>query len=325
MSTSPTIKKAAVLLSSLDQTSADAILVRLPEDQAAAIVRAIDEISDLSVLERDEIIGEFLSADPANATLPFPTAGDENYSPTAVDESCPLAFAAELSNAVLGTMLGEEHPQAAAILLAHLPPQRASLLLNSFTASARTNVLQRVADLTESQCELLPVIAAALRERVTTPQPEPIVQSRGLQAARAILAAAGNTADSLVGDLRFGDSSLAQSLQFSDRPTHEAAEPTFSFRDLEQLSDAALATVFGSCSSQSVLLSLAGATPAFTNRMLAKLAPHEAEAFQKRMHQLAPLRLRDVEEAQRTVVEIAESLMRSGEVSPPTRRFAAAA
>lgn len=320
MTPPPSILKAAVLLSSLDRASADSILVRLPEEHAAAVVRAIDQIAELPAAKRNEVIAEFLAQHEAPTILPF-----EEPEPASNGNSCPLAFSVELSDAVFGTLLGEEHPQAAAIVLAHLPPQRASSLLNCFPASVRSEVLKRVADLSEEQCDLLPEIAAALQQQTARPQPEPTPLSPGMQAARAIIAAAGDHADSLVGDLHYAEPTLAQQLQAERSQSSQPTDLALSFNGLEQLSDSALAMIFGRCDSESVLLALAGARTSFTNRMLAKLSTHEATAFQHRMHQLAPLRLSDVEEAQRTVVEAAESLMRAGKISPPSRRFAAAA
>lgn len=322
----PEILKAAVLLSSLDQAAADSLLIRLPAEQADAIVRASEAIADWSTEQREQVIAEFLGGsgglididiDEEPTILPFPEISES--------DTHVLAFADMISDAVLGTLLGEEHPQTAAVVLAHLPPQRASSLLSCFSATARADVLRRVAKLTDAECELLPEIADALRERASQPQPEAPPQSPGFLAAQAIVAAAGDSAEALVGELQYADASLAHRLRMQHLQAPDANEPSLTFHELQHLSNEALAKLFSRCQPEEVLLALAGAETTFTQRMLAQLSPAEAAAFETRMRRLAPLRLSDVEQAQNAILETAETLIKAGEIEPPSQPFAAAA
>jgi flagellar motor switch protein FliG len=101
---------------------------------------------------------------------------------------------------------------------------------------------------------------------------------------------------------------------------------TVSFEELSRLSNAELALVFRESDSKLTLLALAGATPAFVDRLLKQLPTREAKSLRRRMEQLGPLRLSDIAEAQATIAKVAAGLIAAGAIgSPQPEHFAVAA
>jgi flagellar motor switch protein FliG len=64
-----------------------------------------------------------------------------------------------------------------------------------------------------------------------------------------------------------------------------------------------LAELLSNTDSQVVLLALAGATPQFMKRFMNMLDRRDARALQNRLQQIGSIRLRDVDDAQRQIVE----------------------
>jgi hypothetical protein len=103
-------------------------------------------------------------------------------------------------------------------------------------------------------------------------------------------------------------------------------ELELAFDDLAQLDDPSLAEVLRSADPQVVLLALTGASPDLVGRIRRRLPSREAKALKRKLEQIGPVRLRDVEHAQQQLARLASRLAARGLIRPPgTRRFAVAA
>lgn len=80
------------------------------------------------------------------------------------------------------------------------------------------------------------------------------------------------------------------------------------FERILELPPESLAALLSNMDSETVLLSLAGATPQFMERFYRMLDRRDAKALDRRLKQIGPMQIRDIDEAQRRVVEGAESL-----------------
>ncbi len=99
------------------------------------------------------------------------------------------------------------------------------------------------------------------------------------------------------------DSAVAAELSEIDRSLIQ-----LEFERLLQLSASQLAEVLTLSDSRTVLLALAGASPAFMKRFYAMMPKHDARMLEGRISQIGPTRLRDIDEAQRQVAELAARL-----------------
>jgi flagellar motor switch protein FliG len=370
----PTLRKAAILVASLDTTSADALLEEMEPEEAARVRRAVLELGDVDPAEQQQIMNDFLRRPPhgapadASAVELDPSLAARLRAPRAEAEAphgaapaASFAFLQPLETAELARVLVREHPQTIAIVISHLPPARAADVLRRLPASRQSETLMRVARLGRLAPDVVQDIEQALRA-VLEDQPalEPVAP-RGVAAIAAILqAASGTERQTLLADLSRQDPALAQHFGHRfpspltpdaeardavpvipandalprpvDRPgTADPSAPTVRppallFADLEQLEDAALAHVLHHSSPATAILALAGASPPFVTRILGQLPAREATQLQRKMQQLGPLRLDDIERAQLRLADVAQQLIAQGTItSPPVARFAVAA
>jgi len=224
----------------------------------------------------------------------------------------PFAFMANLGARQIVSFLAEEHPQTIALVISHLPPQRAAGVLATLDGELQAEVLRRLADLDETDPEITREVERGLESKIIEQARSERRRAAGLSAVAGILEAAEpSTKRTLLASLARHDRPLAGKL----RPQSEA----FDFDDLERLDDAALARVFAAAETELTALALAGASPALVERLLAPLSPAERRQFTHSIENLGPLRLSDVAEAQQQIAELAQQLALEGELELPER------
>src|SRR5438477_9836622 len=73
---SPSLRKAAVLVSALDEPTADAILQQMSPEDAAKVRRALIELDEIPADEQQQVLADFLRQQGAPAP-PDASAGDD--------------------------------------------------------------------------------------------------------------------------------------------------------------------------------------------------------------------------------------------------------
>jgi flagellar motor switch protein FliG len=185
MTLPPSLRKAAVLVSVLDERSAEAILEAMRPDEAAKVRSALMELDDISASEQSSVLTEFMrqqgslaptaeSSDDVSLELDaaveaqagkIETASQRPSLTTASIEP-PLAFLADVPTSALADVLRREHPQTAAVVIAQLPPQRAAQVLEELPASLATDALERMAWIGDIAPEIVGDLARELRQQL---------------------------------------------------------------------------------------------------------------------------------------------------------------
>jgi flagellar motor switch protein FliG len=342
------IRRAAILVTELDHTMADALLAGLPEEQADLVRRAVLSLDDVDPRERDQVLSEFLQR-PAPATamdsggveldagLAGRIAADRNE-PEAdgFGESSafkPTAFRC-LQHAdaqVLAPLLRYEQPQTIAVVMAYLPREQAALLLAMFPAATQTAVVRRLADLDEMDAESLLEIERVLESLLSTHLRRKERRREGIEALAGILQVADPASQQTI-LAAIGDDAPAprnrseQSLAKPRAATKSRDEPApFSFADLLQLDDDDLTTVVRTAEPELVTLALAAAGPDFRARVFGLLPPRAAKALQRELNHLGPTRLSDLEGACEELVRVARRLSEEDKIKNRRTRLSVAA
>lgn len=83
------------------------------------------------------------------------------------------------------------------------------------------------------------------------------------------------------------------------------------FERIIRLSPDQLARVLSESEAETVLLALAGASPQFMQQFYGLLRPNDAQALRERLQQIGAMTLRDIDEAQQRIVEMANRIVRA--------------
>lgn len=343
------IRKAAILVASLDQDSADMLLGQMSMDQAATVREAIDELGPIDPEEQNEVIEEFFRIGPLvpekqpagieldiRSTRHLKRPQREVEPPVYTSRETPLRqntppfrFLHESSPSVLAPLLQREHPQTVAVVVSHLPPERAARVLGALPPALQAEVARRLIDLEQADPEILREVERGLETWLSEQARSVERRSAGMTALNNILAAADReVTQDIIDNLRVHDRQLASRLApATKRPTfvQEPQPAAMTFADVAELDDASLALVLRTAASEIVLLALAGAPATFVERVTRRLPPREARILRHSLDNMGPTRLSDMEEAQRQLADIASQLEETGQLGRRNRGLSLAA
>lgn len=215
----------------------------------------------------------------------------------------------------IARILASERPQTVALVLSHLPPEQAGQVLSHFPAPQQVEIIHRLVDLEETDAEILREIERTLEMRLAQ-----IVQAgkrrrSGMAAVRNILASADRTTrGQLLSNLEAFDRELARQL----------APPLPQFEDLTLLDELSLRALVQAAEPLVLQLALVGAPELLLRRIRAVLSPPERTLLERRLEELGPTPLRDIDEARSRLCRLAQRLAMTGQIDLPMAPAAAA-
>jgi flagellar motor switch protein FliG len=306
------IRKAAILVASLDTAAADAVLDQLTSEQARQVREIVVELDDIDQAEQRRVIDEFFKVGPsapAKASAGVELDGrlawlasrgepleSDSAKPAAAPTKHSFDFLQQAEAEKLVRALSSERPQTIALVLSHLSPVRAGSVLSRLPENIQVDVIHRLVDLEETDPEILHEVEEALRSRLSQQVEMQRRRVAGLQAVTGILQATdGRMGIQILDNLANRDRELAERL----------APRSLEFNELADLDEDVLAEVFNEAGPELMLPALFGAEPGLVNRALATMPLVDARAIRRQLDNPGPIRLDDVEEARRQVARIA--------------------
>lgn len=324
------LRKAAILISALDPPAADQLLDQMGEQQAARVRHAVMQLDEVDQAEQDAILAEFFGRpkvktpkDDGGVELAL-SSPQATFPPAARFASGPetgrFQFLHDADAKELAQRLGAEHPQLLALVVAHLPAEKSGELIECLPAKLGEEVIERLSGLDDTDPEIIVELEHTL-ERLfagsTRVRPRSGQRHEHLQA--------------ILSHLRRKSEPPAQQPKpvASARPTERTPKELplqITFEQLQSLNAPEFFAVFDEADPRIVMLALAGASRRLFERYLAQFSTDRALEFERHLEQLRPLRLRDVEAAQRELAIIAGRRLQTAKTAAESsRRFAAAA
>jgi flagellar motor switch protein FliG len=321
------LRKAAILIATLDPKSADRLLAQMPSEQAQRLRRMVVQLGPIDPVEQENVVAQFVrvgplvpQSQPAGIELESSLAarlglaaahsrGENPSTASSIDDS-PFRFLHEAEYDELAHLLSREHPQTAAVVLAHLPPDRAAELVAALEDDLRVEVLRRLAYLDHADPETIREVERGIESWLHRRVGGGTLQT-GLAAVSQILHAAGSDVQrGVLARLANRDHRLAERLsrRASAPPPEPPQKVPVSFDQLATWSSSALARVLAATEREILVLALAGARPSFVERIFAVLPADLTASLTEELDHLGPTPLRDIELAQTELAAIATRL-----------------
>src|SRR5438034_2326168 len=139
------VHKSAVRLLSLGSEPAQDILRRLPPDIAEQVAGEFVALRNLPPAVRVEVLTEFCDAANETHMLAAPSSAATAPAPTA-----PFAALHHANPDNLVDCLRDEHPQAIALILTHLPAARCAEVLSALPSQQQFEVVKRLAHIEQA-------------------------------------------------------------------------------------------------------------------------------------------------------------------------------
>lgn len=227
MTTSQThLRKAAVLIRSLDSDTAAIMLGQLSSEEATSIRAAIRALGPIDSEEQEDVLAEFRRTRPAVGSAASNGVELELSSHLGVDEpSLPgnfeqkvasaerFQFLASASTSVVVRFLAREHAQTIAVVLSHLAPARAATVLAELPEKLQAETIERLSVLGETDPESVTVLERELEAWIATRGDDRGTIARRRETVTNILAAADDkTRRGILSKLKTHNSALAEQI-----------------------------------------------------------------------------------------------------------------
>lgn len=317
----PGLRQAAIVLMSLPQEEAAAVLGRLDPKQAEVVSIEIAKLGRLSSDEQEQTILTFSEANPhalgGNAgglelaqQLLEKALGKNAQS--AVDnvrqsvEALPFGFLKRVDAQNLLTFVNDEHPQTIALILSHLSPSYGAQVINGLAPERQQAVIRRIAHMGQTSPEILEEVETGLANRMSSVVSQSYKNAGGLESVASILNVIGRQTERQIMD------SLSQ-----DDPelVDQIRRLMFVFEDIGKLSDKDIQTVMKNVETNQWAMALKGCSEELKQKILGNMSSRAAAMLGEEMGYLGPVRLADVEAIQQQIVDIVRRLEDSGEIT----------
>ncbi len=202
-------------------------------------------------------------------------------------------------------LLRDEHPQVVATVLAHLDPEQGGAVAALLPEALRSDVLLRLATLDEVPQSALKELDGLVEQRATEATAGPPRRLGGTRLAAGILNALGPDQKSVsIAYIEEQDAELCQQIK----------DQMFVFDNLLQVDDRGIQAVLREVPSDVLATALRGADPEVQDKMFRNMSKRAAEILKEEMEVRGPVRLAEVEAAQREMVAVAQRLAEDGTI-----------
>lgn len=314
-------EKAGVLMVTLGPDLASSVFRYLGEGEIEVLTQVISAMPHVTPDIRDDVIREFHNRatsgeqrelggpDYALALLQRSLGTDKAYSimeRVAEQGNEPvLSIARKTEPGQLTEFIRNEHPQTIAVILAHLRPNQAGVVLSALPSDSQVEVARRLATLDRTTPELLREVEGVLQRQLAP---------MGISEMHAV-GGVGAVVDILNRVDRVTEKTILDGLQEEDPGlAEEIRQQMLVFEDLVRLDPRSMQRVVREVDTKDWALALRVASEDVLNHVFQNMSKRLAEQIREEMSYLGLVRLREVEEAQQRIAGIIRDLEESGEV-----------
>ena len=317
------IRKAAILLVAVGEELAKEILRALPE---ADVQRITEELADLRGIT-PELSAEVLEECwELLETQGFVMHGGLDYASRLLQETFGKERADDLLALVrrsqeaaqgnlaklqrtdpqqLGKLLDSEHPQTIALVLAHLDPKRASMVLDNLSEEHKVVSIQRLAEMRQFSPEMAQKVAHILHRRLENVGDTARKSYSGFKAVADLLNRLNaEESKKILETIEEGQPELALSIR----------NLMFTFEDLVTVPAATIREIVSGVDKRQLALALRGANEELRAQIFKSMSSRAVEMLKEDMEVLGPVRSREVAQAQQEILNLARRLEAEGKV-----------
>ncbi|MFH0910031.1 MAG: flagellar motor switch protein FliG [Planctomycetota bacterium] len=315
------VRKAAILLVSVDSETAASILTNLLTEDIEKISMEIARLEEITPEIRDAVIREYYQIHMARKYL---EQGGFEYARMLLEKSLPPEAASAILEGLqqsiaqtpfhflkktdpdnLLTFIQDEHPQTIALILAHLSNKQSAEILAGLSAKKQIEVVKRIARMEQTTPEAIRQVEAGLETRLASIVNQDLEQAGGVETIAEIL----NLVD------RTTEKGILENLEEEDPDMVEQIRRLmFVFEDILLVNDKGIQAVLKEVESDELALALKTATEELRTKIFKNMSERAATLIKEDMEYMGPVRVSDVENAQQRIVDIVRRLEEAGEV-----------
>jgi flagellar motor switch protein FliG len=311
--------KAAVLLLTLGEQEAAQVLKHMGAKDVQRVGSAMAKLSNVSRDQVEGVLVEFSDVVGKQTSL---GVGSDDYIRTVLTNALGPDKASGILDRILGgrsskgldalkwmdpksvaEMMRTEHPQIASIVLSYLERDHAAEVLALLPEHNRADIVMRIASLDGVQPSALDELDQVMERQFAGNASAKTSGLGGVKVAAEIL----NLVDASKG------TTILESINRADEPLGtRITDLMFVFDDLVELDDRGMQELLRQVSSDRLLLALKGAEETLKDKIFKNLSQRAAEMLKDDLESKGPVRLSEVEAAQKEILLIARKAAEAG-------------
>lgn len=203
-------------------------------------------------------------------------------------------------------IIRNEHPQIQAIVIAYLEPDQSAEILAQFSEKVRLDIVMRVAALETVQPIALQELNSILEKQFSSSAGAQAQSLGGVKTAAEIMNFLESSVEAEIMDgIKTVDEDLAA----------EIADLMFVFENLSDIDDRGIQMLLREVPTDLLKVALRGSDQKLQEKMLGNMSKRAAEILRDDMDAMGPVKLSDVEVAQKEILNIARRMSESGEIA----------
>jgi flagellar motor switch protein FliG len=209
-----------------------------------------------------------------------------------------------VNESVLANYLKNEYPQTVAVVLSKIKSEHAARVLAALPEEFALEVVQRMLRMESVQKDILDKVEQTLRVEFMSN-----LARTAKRDAHEMMAEIFNNFD------RQTENRFLTSLEERSRDSSERIKALmFTFEDLGKLDPGSIQTLLRHVEKDKLALALKGATDSLRDVFFSNMSERAGKILREDMEALGPVRLKDVDEAQMRMVNVAKDLANKGEI-----------
>jgi len=203
-------------------------------------------------------------------------------------------------------VIQNEHPQIIAIVLSSMENDHAAEILLHIPEHNRSDVLMRIATLDNVSPVALDELNGVLEKQLADSTNAQSTGMGGIKTAAGILNLVDSDAEAAItASITEKDAELAQKI----------SDKMFVFENLLAVDDRGIQSILREVQSDTLIVALKGTDDAMRDKIFSNMSSRAAEMMREDLDAKGPVRLKDVEDAQKEILEVATRMADAGDIS----------
>jgi len=315
------IDKAAVLLISLGEADAAEILRHLGPKEVQRIGEAMARLDNVPQSKVESVVSDFLTTVSDQTGIGIHNdryirgmlnqALGEEKAKTLIDR---ILFSTNTSGLdtlrwmdpkQIVELIRHEHPQIQSVILSYLDTDLAAGVLAFFDETVRLDLLMRISAMEEVQPQALQELNDMFEKQFAGARTSNTAKLGGVKHAADIMNFVDGAIEAQILDgIREVDEGLATQIQ----------DLMFVFADLVEVEDTGIQTILREIQTDTLVVALKGADTELQEKIFKNMSKRAADLLRDDLEAKGPVRISEVEEAQKEILNTARRLADDGEI-----------
>lgn len=313
--------KAAAIMLSLGSVGASKVYQHLSEEEVETLTLEIAKMHSLDPVLNKEIIDDFYGLCITKKTI---AEGGVFFAKETLEKAFGPELAAKYMDRISGAMktrafeflrkadtrnlmmiLQSEHPQIIAFVLSYTRADQSSKIISELPKDMQYEVLKRIATLESVSPEIVHVVEETLHKHFTSIASVDMAEIGGVNYVADIMNHTDRTTEKyLFDELGKHDPALSE----------EIRKLMFVFEDITNLGDVEIQRVLRDVDTQQLAVAIKGSSEDVKERLLANISSRARDGIIEDIKYLRNVRMKDVEAAQQSIVNVIRTLEEAGEI-----------